>query len=814
MSEKSEMIIIEDDTGQRTDPGAGSGSSSSYTPGALHGIQGLSDSVFSSKEKKKLMEAELWLKIRANKSIQELSLILTQYPELLFCKQKGKTLLMEAASIGNLEIVKFLISQDKTKLKQLLFDRVGSILGDQNIGDNAVSFATYHGHLGVLEFLLSLDNKDQDLLFTTVGDDRESLLHLAVRRGHVHIFRFLVETHVSPLQIASDFPSSQFSLTRVESPLILNTHQTREALLCMITRDGWNLMHTAAYHSRLEILQYLLKRAPALLGKKTVKGESVLMIALSNHKDEGNSVKIDLVREILALDAWQVTGTIGDQKTVFNFIPKKDLDHSKLLQCLTNKMIELFDESNLGRHFKLVLAFEKIQTALKLQLQGLTSVCRAKTLEIHLLKQKLQDTPGTSIIKAEVLSLQKTAPATKDKERTSPDQKPKVDRKALSDDFQDAVFENDFDLAESILADDPDLMYEEEIGFSNLPVIYCLVIDGRFHHAARLLCLDKNQRYLTITDNEGLNIAMLAARFGNLKFLKFLLNSLDKDHILRYSTNIKNDQNLVHIAICKGHLSIVRYLLEECDPHQILLYGTTAMGNSCLELALKKGRNKIAFYLMKHYPGSWSSSREDGDSLSMIMCFYANVEPKVKYFRRLLQLDPLQPFRRDAILHSFFEQNHAFELTEDILEIYRIAFYEMVYLLHYSDDSFYRKQSMQLISAQEKLESSLAKLKFEIHSREAVIHDLETALGGPPPLELAESRAIVPLYSLSHTNGVHPPAQNGNSLSPINVAIKRKEAPSDVDPSDYVHDNGVKTEASEDPSPESSERDVKKRKFS
>jgi ankyrin repeat protein len=129
-------------------------------------------------------------------------LYLEYFPELLNCKStsNGNTLINKAAHIGNLEIMKYLVSK-------------GSNISIPNdVGNRPIHRAAYCGHAEIVKYLVEDCGERVDVFQHSTPKSKrlETSLHLAARKGYMECVKILLTNGSDvTLQTKSETPTAR-----------------------------------------------------------------------------------------------------------------------------------------------------------------------------------------------------------------------------------------------------------------------------------------------------------------------------------------------------------------------------------------------------------------------------------------------------------------------------------------------------------------------------------------------------------------------------------------------------------------------------
>ncbi|RVW13385.1 hypothetical protein CK203_107962 [Vitis vinifera] len=192
-----------------------------------------------------------------------------------------------------------------------------------------------------------------------------------------------------------------------------------------------------------------------------------------------------------------------------------------------------------------------------------------------------------------------------------------------------AVLNDDWKSASKLLEDDPK-SFSAPIGTDDSPMLHIAVELGE----ATMGFVEKLVEFvpreaLALRDSDGATALFKAARAGNIKAAKLLVN---KNPSL---PNICSHSNLapLHSAVRYGHKELTLYLLsvtrDDVDPYPF----SNSPGIELLRRALMVGFHDVALYLVKRYPdlatcnfGDAKDSDDDKAPLTMLPLMGSNTK--------------------------------------------------------------------------------------------------------------------------------------------------------------------------------------------
>lgn len=188
---------------------------------------------------------------------------------------KGETAAHLAARKGNLPLVEFLLSQDKSLLSAK----------DQS-GQNILYVAAAKGNLDVVKYLV--DNCGVDVLHADNIRLGNSVVHVAAREGHLDMLKYFIEEkHIDAnLLNGQGEPIAFLAAGNKKLPIIIYLVETHNADLTIIDRDNRNILFPAAMKGDVTVPTYVLdqKKVNLDINWTDRQGRTVLhWSALSNY---------------------------------------------------------------------------------------------------------------------------------------------------------------------------------------------------------------------------------------------------------------------------------------------------------------------------------------------------------------------------------------------------------------------------------------------------------------------------------------------------------------------------------------------------
>ena len=128
-------------------------------------------------------------------------------------------------------------------------------------GNSALHYATKHGHLKVIEYLVSHGARITDL-----GHNGMSLLHIASMFNHMHIVHFLISEHkINPCCLDSNkrtpfFVACMYGHLEIAQYLlqILLKHEALKDIINSKDIHDETVIHTACRKNHIEIVRWLM----------------------------------------------------------------------------------------------------------------------------------------------------------------------------------------------------------------------------------------------------------------------------------------------------------------------------------------------------------------------------------------------------------------------------------------------------------------------------------------------------------------------------------------------------------------------------
>ncbi|XP_071104740.1 ankyrin-3-like [Haliotis cracherodii] len=155
------------------------------------------------------------------------------------------TILFDACTTGDLQQVKYILSQD-----------IANINTRGENGMTPIMIATEKGHREIIELLVK---KGSDL--SLFDEDDNTILHLACKEGNVEIVKHILSQKIIDIESRGENENTplmfavQFGNMEVFSFLM-----KKGANISNLDEDGGNILHFSCRRGNIEILNYILKR--------------------------------------------------------------------------------------------------------------------------------------------------------------------------------------------------------------------------------------------------------------------------------------------------------------------------------------------------------------------------------------------------------------------------------------------------------------------------------------------------------------------------------------------------------------------------
>lgn len=521
-------------------------------------------------------------------------------------KDSGQTLLHLAAANGHNQIIKYLIEKKKLDMNikdtnnstplhyaaaknqdevvKYLIEKGANIKSENNNGYTAFNFAAVNGHNNVIRILLekgininAKDSKGNTALHFAVllekmdtieyliknririgekNNRGDTALHLAFKDKKINeeIVIYLLENTMDT-EIKDNEGRTIFHLAVLKENLSLVKHllETRTININAQDNQGRTAFHLAVLSRKEKIISCLLEQA-VNTNIKDNKGQTALHLAASNIENVNGKDNIEIVHYLFNQG---IDGNIKNNagNTVFSFleskgIPKKDFS---LKDENVKKKIETLHEAAASGNMK------RIKELLNKK-ENINSTNFAGQTSLHL-----------AVInnKQEIVNLLLSKGANhlvKDNAGYSP--------------LTYAVIYSPMDSCSSIV--------KEFINCTNIDK------DAIFHSA---FMQDRKEvvKYLfqgkQLTEKSSSNALLLAAIYGKLEFMKFLI---EEGRVNTMPRDAKN-QTLLHLAAAHGHSHLVEYLLKMGVNKDI----KNVDGETALHLAVIHGKKDIVELLIR-----------------------------------------------------------------------------------------------------------------------------------------------------------------------------------------------------------------------
>ncbi|XP_046341394.2 ankyrin-1-like [Haliotis rufescens] len=222
----------------------------------------------NSKRRKKrtpMMAAAL----RGHKEVVEL--LVSEGADVSLRSEKGDNILHFACRGGHMEVVKYILSQDKVRINSRGWKK-----------KTPVMVAAENGHKDVVELLV---DEGADLTILSFG--RDSVLHLACWGGDVGVVKYVLSQDMvrinsrgwqkrTPVMVAALYGHKEVvELLVGEGADVSLVNQRRE-----------NILHLACRRGHMEVVKYILSQDKVGINAKNNKGQTAAKIAISQDRKD------------------------------------------------------------------------------------------------------------------------------------------------------------------------------------------------------------------------------------------------------------------------------------------------------------------------------------------------------------------------------------------------------------------------------------------------------------------------------------------------------------------------------------------------
>ncbi|GMF38287.1 unnamed protein product [Phytophthora lilii] len=219
----------------------------------------------------------------------------------------GKTALMLAAKGGHLAVVQYLAEEQGADVQ-----------ATDHGGQTALLLAIEHGQLDVTRYLAEVHGADLNR--------RQTAMVRAIGTGRVAFIRYLVEERGAELNISDTLMrAGKGGYVSVLRYLV----EERGTDVNAVGEDGWTALMWAAYHGRIDAVQYLAGECDANVdAKSTFDDDTALMKA-------ANWGYVDVVQYLAAGCGAEVNATDQSGKTAL--MKAVELGHIDVIKCLAGE---------------------------------------------------------------------------------------------------------------------------------------------------------------------------------------------------------------------------------------------------------------------------------------------------------------------------------------------------------------------------------------------------------------------------------------------------------------------------------------------
>ncbi len=504
------------------------------------------------------LNEELLQLARKKGKIEEIKILIQKGADVTYQDENGFTVLLLAASAGELMTVQWLVENNNSLLKQTT-----------NHGDTALLRAAYHGHLEVVKWLLHNGSSPEE----TTSHGYTALL-IAALNGHLEVMKWLLHNGSS---------------------------------LEETTSHGYTALLVAALNGHLEVVKWLHDKG-ALLKETDYHGHTALLVAASNgHLDVvkwllANGAKLDETNEY-GLTALLVAALNGQLKMAQWLLVNGALPQEK--SNIGNTVLLV---SAQGGHLELVQWLHDNGTSLdETNELGNTALIIAASNGHLELVQWLHD-KGASLVQPNELGntalLFAASNGHLELVQWLHDKGVLLDE---TNEFGDtallfAASNGHLELVQWL--HDKGVLLDETNKLGNT----ALIIAARNGHLELVQWLHDKGASLVQPNELGNTALLFAASNGHLELVKWLL---DNGASLQ-ETNEFGDTALL-LAASKGHLELVKWLLD----NSASLQETNKIGNTALLVAASNGHLELVQWLLS-IGASFQETNINGETVTLV----------------------------------------------------------------------------------------------------------------------------------------------------------------------------------------------------
>ncbi len=303
-----------------------------------------------------------------NGDLDEIKRLLKENPALLNEQDnEGRTPLHTAAECGHLNIVRYLVDEEKVPVNEK---------NGYGYGVTPLHCAVENGHLAIVSYFVG----EKGVSCDESSAEGFTPLRTAIQRGHLTIVRYLVD---------------------------------RGANLYEKNRYGWTLLHEAAGRGRFDIVQYLVneKEMPLDEDEKTSDGRTIFDLAKEcKDKEKGAAILAFLEQAKMLRQLQPLVKQLSTLQTIIDTLKNEQANNNNT-QTFQAQLIKQIEEQQLKFKQETLSDYQKLASTLEHQDQRVEQELNGVHAEIEKVKAELKENPEQTELKEKLKVLEaKQAP--------------------------------------------------------------------------------------------------------------------------------------------------------------------------------------------------------------------------------------------------------------------------------------------------------------------------------------------------------------------------------------------------------------------